>query len=140
MLNWEGEKIIRYCGFPPVNTQGGTLMADNSCLFSGNRQSPGGLSNESGLIGMCPPEFFKSDNEWVKYAKALNDTHNTMYWKWKAPDNESRNRQCECLKGIISSTVLVEDKKLTIAAWMLSEMLEKVPAPPEPKDGDEITK
>ncbi len=97
-------------------------------LFSGTPKTRGGLSNERELVAHCPVEF-QDTNLWVIYASKFLH-HPSTYrgnWSWQSEDAEVQEKQYNCLLGIIRSLDLEEGPKESVAGWMLSEMLTRVP-------------
>lgn len=96
-------------------------------LFTGTPIFTGGLTNEQELAGACP-ESFTMDNEWVAFAKTVTATGiRVAEWRWRTKPGFERLHQVGCLLALLGSTDLSQDKKWSIAGWMLSEMLEVIP-------------
>lgn len=98
-------------------------------LFTGTEARFGGLSNERELVAQCPQAFFDGNNPWARLASSIFFGGADMKaWAWKSRDEEIRKRQRSCLRAALGGFELPHEQKEALCAWMLSEMLAKVPS------------
>jgi hypothetical protein len=96
-------------------------------VFSGRPGMLGGLSNEEALARACP-ENFRRDNPWSEYAMNLFYCGAEISnWKFISSDEKEKTKQFRCFQGLLGSFGIRHEDKESVAGWMLSLMLEKVP-------------
>lgn len=94
-------------------------------LFAGEPNPFGGLSNEQELTKIFPKEF-NERNKWSDLASSIFfGGANTEDWKFK--DKTQRQKQLNCLRGLLGTFGISHGAKEAIGGWMLSEMLVEIP-------------
>lgn len=96
----------------------------------------GRLSNEIWLHKSCPAAFNDSSNPWVEYVRSLY-SGGFMFsgWQWlqfyptDTPNIVERRKRVSCFVYLYSgdNSNLHQHERVSILAWMLSNMLSSVP-------------
>ncbi len=89
---------------------------------------PIGTLNQDELRRICPPKFYEN-NDWSSFINIIKyrDNYDQNKWDWKSTDVMEQRKQFYYLMKLIRSDKILNQYKLAIAGWYLSQILNTAP-------------